>query len=197
MKRQTFSSTLYLPANSNSQSFLASDSDKQTITITNPGISNTRGKIYPGSIKDLSKVARVVSVTNYRNGQPRNLTQSRTILTEARADSEIVRVPDVGTLFVGESESEEELKETFLTTGIFQRKEGDSLDGRRSFKGQRFKRQASRRFGRSQLNSNQNSYAQRRSQKRSLVRRLSCDYLGRMRLDFADAPYEAPVSPQP
>ena len=39
--------------------------------------------------------------------------------------------------------SEEELKETFLTTGIFQRKPGDSLDGRRSFK--RFRRQAERR----------------------------------------------------
>ena len=36
--------------------------------------------------------------------------------------------------------SEEELKETFLTTGIFQRKPGDSLDGRRSFK--RFRRGA-------------------------------------------------------
>ena len=44
-----------------------------------------------------------------------------------------------GTFTVGSSE--EELKETFLTTGIFQRKPGDSLDGRRSFK--RFRREAS------------------------------------------------------
>ena len=44
-----------------------------------------------------------------------------------------------GTFTVGSSE--EELKETFLTTGIFQRKPGDSLDGRRSIK--RFRREAS------------------------------------------------------
>ena len=49
---------------------------------------------------------------------------------------------DVGTIYVGHSDEEEELNQTFLTTGIFQRKEGDPLDGRRSFKGQRFKRQA-------------------------------------------------------
>ena len=36
--------------------------------------------------------------------------------------------------------------------------------------------------------SNQNSYAQRRLQKRSLVRRLGCDNLGRMRLDFLPRP---------
>ena len=158
MKRQTFSSTLYLPANSNSRTFLGTDNNKRTLTIGNPEISNTRRQTYRGSISDLSKVARVVSVTSYRTGQPRNLTQSRPILTEPRADSEIVSVPDVGTIFVGESESEEELKETFLATGIFQRKEGDSLDGRRSYKGQRFKRETSRRIGRSQFNSNQNNY---------------------------------------
>ena len=158
VKRQTFSSTLYLPANSNSRTFLGTDNNKRTLTIANPEISNTRRQTYRGSISDLSKVARVVSVTSYRTGQPRNLTQSRPILTEPRADSEIVSVPDVGTIFVGESESEEELKETFLATGIFQRKEGDSLDGRRSYKGQRFKRETSRRIGRSQFNSNQNNY---------------------------------------
>jgi hypothetical protein len=45
--------------------------------------------------------------------------------------------------------------------------------------------------------SNQNSYAQRSLQKRSLLRRLGCDYLGPGVCDSADAPYEAPVSPQP
>ena len=43
---------------------------------------------------------------------------------------------EAGTFSVGSPE--EELKDTFLTTGIFQRKPGDSLDGRRSFK--RFRR---------------------------------------------------------
>ena len=146
VKRQTFSDNQYLPTSTSHQKFLAPEPS------LNSGNSNNRRQIFPGSIHDLSKVAKVVSVTTYRNGQSRNPTQSRSILTEPRAGSDIVSVPDVGTIFVGESESEENLKEIFLATGIFQRKEGDSLDGRRSFKGQRFKRQASRRIGRSQVN---------------------------------------------
>ena len=158
VKRQTISGSLYLPTITSRQSFVAPAPEKQTITIENSGIIQNRRQTFPGSIHDLSKVSKVVSVTTYRNGQSRNLTQSRSILTEPRAGSDIVSVPDVGTIYVGESESEEDLKETFLTTGIFQRKEGDSLHGRRSFKGQRFKRQASRRIGRSQVNNNQNNY---------------------------------------
>ena len=52
-----------------------------------------------------------------------------------------VNIPGVGSFDVGTSEKE--LKDTFLTTGIFQRKQGDSLDGRRSFKGGRIRRQIS------------------------------------------------------
>ena len=45
--------------------------------------------------------------------------------------------------------------------------------------------------------SNQNSYAQRSLQKRSLLRRLGRLKDVRHKLSSAGAPYEAPVSPQP
>merc|ERR1719270_2454305 len=61
--------------------------------------------------------------------------------------------------------SEDQLKETFLTTGIFQKKEGDSLDGRRSLKGQRIKRQA--RYGRSNSGYNNNYNAEPQQQQQS------------------------------
>ena len=74
------------------------------------------------------------------------------------------RVPGLGSFQVGNSE--EQLKDTFLTTGIFQRKEGDSLDGRRRFKGDkisRSKRQISAGYGHGSQ-SNYDNYASDQAQ---------------------------------
>ena len=59
-----------------------------------------------------------------------------------------------------------ETLDTFLTTGIFQRKEGDSLDGRRRFKGDkisRSKRQISAGYGHGSQ-SNYDNYASDQAQ---------------------------------
>merc|ERR1712227_229593 len=110
------------------------DSD---ISYNSRSRSASSRQTFSGSINDLKNVPRVVSVTSFGNGQNRDPTQSRSIINK---NSGSVNIPGVGSFDVGSSESE--LKDTFLTTGIFQRKSGDSLDGRRSTKGTRFKRQA-------------------------------------------------------
>ena len=89
----------------------------------------------PGSIRDIQAVPRVVSVTSFRDP-----TQS----SSRRGSS------DLGS-------DENELKETFLATGVFQRKEGELLDGRRSFKGQRFRRQVHSELSNSNLRSSASS----------------------------------------
>merc|ERR1712227_251604 len=109
------------------------DSD---ISYNSRSRSASSRQTFSGSINDLKNVKRVVSVTTFRNGQNRDPTQSRSIINK---NSGSVNIPGVGSFDVGSSERE--LKDTFLTTGIFQRKPGDSLDGRRNIKGSRFKRQ--------------------------------------------------------
>merc|ERR1719158_192883 len=96
---------------------------------------------FSGTIRDVASVPRVISVTKFRNGEnKRDPTQSRSIIRNNGGSVNKVKIAGVGSFDVGTSENE--LKDTFLTTGIFQRKPGDSLDGRRSTKGTRFKRQA-------------------------------------------------------
>ena len=100
----------------------------------------------PSSIKALATASRVVSVTTF-GGQPssRSPKASRRIdpgllspnressgSSNSRGSFAVGRSTGVTT---GIDTSEEELKETFLATGIFQRKPGDPLDGRRRSQG--------------------------------------------------------------
>merc|ERR1712227_939051 len=120
------------------QCYPSSGSRRQDSDVSyNSRSRSTSSQTFSASINDIKNVPRVVSVTSFRNGQNRDPTQSRSIINK---NSGSVNIPGVGSFDVGSSESE--LKDTFLTTGIFQRKPGDSLDGRRSTKGSRFKRQA-------------------------------------------------------
>ena len=137
-RRQTFSNSGFaldfLPNNNNfgSQSFQSSPR------------STPRTTIFRGRFSDLIRNASriVVRTSSNRNLQNKNLTQSRSIISPIINNGQISSsnqnpffIQNPTTSFqVGDSE--EELKETFLATGIFQRKPGDSLDGRRSFRGQ-------------------------------------------------------------
>ena len=107
---------------------------------------------FQASIQEVKNVPRVVSVTSFRDPTQSSSIIDRWLLHIKQPLLNLFVISSSGqqtSFFQGTSpsftvgSSEEELKETFLTTGIFQRKPGDSLDGRRSFK--RFRRQSERR----------------------------------------------------